>query len=252
MIVSLTFAGSDALKPRLFINLGGKSAEIARTRWVQFIALLVYRRLTGLENGWVTLDDVGRLLAFQKSKPKVIGKYLNSSSVEFPPVIAQFFSKFLDIPTTGPYSMLLDPELIETEIPCLEKYLRWITAPAPREKTDLVSLWHIAQQAYRNHAYASYQNLLQAYIRAASNDRHVPQFTLPFAYIRLADTEFICRSNVIDVRNSLENARRLILELKPDAWKNILLADSLDIEAINLNRRETPFNKFMNLNIQSL
>jgi len=252
VILHLKFTDDDAFKPCLNIQVQGNQIPIMRTRWIQFLALLIYRRLTGLDNGWATLEDVQRLLAFQKTKHLAIGKYLTSSYFDLQPEVGQFFKNYLYLSTTGPYTLMLDNDNIQTDLKLLTNYLRWITANPVNEKTDVESLWDIAKAMYRKHNYSSYQNILKNFIKAAINDRRLPEWCIPYAFIRLADTEIICRSNVVDFKSAILNAKRFSSDLDKESWRKILYADANDIESINIDGSSKSVRQFTKLNSESI
>ena len=252
MILRLTFTDDDAFKPSLIIQAQGIQVEITRTRWIQFLALLIYRRLTGLDNGWATLEDIQRLLAFQKTKQTAIGKYITSSYFDLQPEVGDFFKNYLYLSTTGPYTLMLDNESIHTDLKLLTQYLKWITAIPVNEKTDVESLWEIAKPMYRKHNYSSYQNILKNFIKAAINDRRLPDWCVPYAFIRLADTEIICRSNVVDFKSAILNAKRFSSDLEKESWRKILYADANDIESINIDGSTRSVRQFTKLNSESI
>jgi hypothetical protein len=84
MQLNLVFCDNDVFKLRLTVLVANKEYEIKAIRWVQLIALLVYYRLNAVEERWITLKDISHLLSFKKLKPESIGKYLNSSIIDFP------------------------------------------------------------------------------------------------------------------------------------------------------------------------
>lgn len=219
---------------------------------MQFLALLIYRRLTGLDNGWATLEDVQRLLAFQKTKQNAIGKYLTSSYFDLQPEVMQFCKNYLYLSTTGPFTLILDNNNIQTDLKLLTNYLKWITANPVNEKMDVEALWDIAKSMYRKHNYSSYQNILKNFIKAAINDRRLPAWCVPYAFIRLADTEIICRSNVVDFKSAILNAKRFSSDLGTESWRKILYADANDIESINMDGSSKSIRQFTKLNTESL
>jgi len=251
VILRLTFTDDDAFKPSLIIQTQGIQVEITRTRWIQFLALLIYRRLTGLDNGWATLEDIQRLLAFQKTKQTAIGKYLTSSYFDLQPEVGQFFKNYLYLSTTGPYTLMLDNDSIETDLKLLTQYLKWVTAIPVTEKTDIESLWGIAKSMYMQRNFSSYQNMLKNFIKTAINDRRIPAWLVPYAFIRLADTEIICRSNVIDFKSAILNAKRFSSDLGQENWRKILYADANDIESINMDCSSKSVRQFARLNSES-
>jgi hypothetical protein len=127
MKLHLTFSDENPTKPVVSIQGGDKIALVRRERWQQFLALLAYRCLTGVEDGWVRLEDIQNLSAFYPSRDKVIGKYLATSRFEFPPDVTRFLNRTMDVSTTGPYKLLLGRENIDTDLSRLEHYLELVT-----------------------------------------------------------------------------------------------------------------------------
>ncbi len=248
MFLKLSFTEDNPLKPRAFVVVQGHEHELRRDRWVQFLSLLVFRRLTGVEDGWVNLEDVCNLSAYHNSKPKVIGKYLATSRFEFSLDITRFLNRTIDITTTGPYKLILGRDRIFTELAALEQYIAMIDLKPSPPKTDGQSLWQAAQLTFDKYELNSCMEILQRFIDFAKTGGNIPAYQLPLAYIRLVRVERLSRRNIVDIDKSLERAKSLASKLKSPYERNILQAYAIAVEALHLAKNSDTYPEIFQLN----
>ncbi len=252
MKLHLTFSDENPSKPVVSVESGEKIALVRRERWQQFLALLVYRCLTGVEDGWVRLDEIQNLSAFHPSRDKVIGKYLATSRFEFPTEVTRFLNRTMDVSTTGPYKLILGRENIDTDLPRLEHYLELVTVRSLPDRMDCQSLWLASQLTLDKFELKSCLQILQNYIQIADKEEPVPDYQLPLAYIRMARVGRLAYENDIDVMMAIKTAWELSEKIKAPYERRMLLAYTLAVEAIIVGKDENTYKAIKRLNNRAL
>ena len=156
---------------------------------MQFVSLLVHRRLTGDNGGWVTLEDLTSLVAFRKLSPNAIGKYLVNRSAELTPLTMRFLRRYVNLTTTGPYTLYLNPDRIIVERPRLENYLRIIGSSPVAEKSSSILLWQEGEQNFRDSDLLSSHRLFEAFTRIVKPSELDYHSLMTVACLRLAEIE---------------------------------------------------------------
>jgi hypothetical protein len=157
---------------------------------VQFVSLLVHRRVTGDNGGWVTLEDLASLAAFRKLSPNAIGKYLVNRSAELTPLTMRFLRRYVNLTTTGPYTLYLNPDRIIVERPRLENYLRIIGSSPVTEKSSSILLWQEGEQNFRDSDLLSSHRLFEAFARIVKPSEPDYHSLMTVACLRLAEIEY--------------------------------------------------------------
>ena len=153
MILSIVFTEENPQQPFVRISIREGEAAIKLTRWVQFLALLAYRRLRDIQNGWVQREELCRLISFNGIEPKAIGRYIADTHARFPDPIYKFVSRYLNITTTGPYALMLSQDKIAADLPKLEQYLSWIMEIPSPEDDNPEYLFGASMAAHDRHEY---------------------------------------------------------------------------------------------------
>jgi len=247
-ILHISFFEDESLKPRLVIRRGDLNYEVRRRRWLQFLSLLAYRRLTNINNGWVTLEDINPLSAFKDLEPKVIGKYISDSSSEFPPTMYQFIDRYLDITTTGPYNLYLNQSLIDTDILRLKEYIELITTYPPSSQRNSMILLDNAIKAYEEFDLSTSLKLTKAFINEARRVNNQSLNQLALAYIQLAEIERKSNRQRINPAYAIEKAKSLCQDIKQSRVRNPILSLAFATQALITKPNRRNIKKILELN----
>ncbi len=250
--IHLSFFEDNSLKPQLVISRGDSNYEVRKGRWVQFLTLLVYRRLTNTNDGWVTPEDISHLSAFRQIRFNAIGKYISDSSAEFPHVMLRFIRRYMDITSTGPYILLIDRSSIITDILRIKEYLDLISTYPTSYQNDSKVLWDISHKAYSEFDLLCSQKLTEAYIKSGRRSKSLSASKLASAYIRLADIEYRSRNSRINPFYAIEKAKSLCSEIKQTQLRNLILAHALGLQAMSIKSNKRNIKKIIELNRNAL
>lgn len=250
MLLKILFSRDNPIKPRVFVQISGKHFEIKRERWIQFISFLSYRRLTGLEEGWVNLNELAGLSAYSNAKADTIGKYLASSLYDFPLEITKFITTAIDVHTKGPFIFKISAKQIATNLPKLERYITIINLSPFPEQQDCQSLWQAARLTLDKYELRSSMAIIQTFLGIVDN--RVPNYQPPLANIRLAWMEYLRYDKTIDYKETLKTAANLTSEIKSVYERRILNAYINYIEALHLENADGSYEMIEDLQRKSL
>jgi hypothetical protein len=250
MILHLKF-NDETMIPHLIFQLDRKSYELKNIRWIQFIALLAYRRLSGDKNGFVTLEDIQQLRAFNRVNLRQIGKYLSNSSAESPPTMRKFIRNHLWINTLGPYELNLAPDRIITHQSNLKTYIDSITSLVLPPSTSLEVIWDTAQETFQRYELISSRKLFEAYINAGKTCKDIPVDQLILAYIRLLEIERAEFDNLPSYIKISSLVRKRCSEEKTSSKLRLLLSLLLSLEALGIDPDDQTIQLIINLSLKA-
>ncbi len=250
MLLKIIFSQDNPIKPRVFIQISRKHFEIKRERWIQFISFLSYRRLTGLEEGWVNLKELSGLSAFNSAKTDTIGKYLVSSLYDFPIEVTKFINSAIDISTKGPFIFKITDKQIESDLPRLERYITIINLSPFPEQQDCQSLWQASRLTLDKYELRSSMQITKTFLGIV--DSRVPNYQPPLANLRLAWIEYLRHEKSLNPDESLNTAEQLISKIKSVYERRILNSYVNYIRALHLESAENSYDQINDLYRDSL
>jgi hypothetical protein len=234
--IEVPFFEDNSTKPRFVINSDDSTYEVSKQRWVQFLILLTYQRLTNINDGWVTLEDVSRLSTFRRLKQRAIGKYISESIIGLPLYLQYFITKYLDdINTTGPYKLLIKPAFINADISKIKIYLNQVSPRNPSTKNDNQDLWEASKTAFSKYNLSSSRELASAYIRRAKDFDYSNQPNIAEIYIRLAEIERRCYVKKLSFYYTLGRAKQICKDILQPELKRLIMAYILSTHALLVN-----------------
>lgn len=252
MDMHFIFPEKTVFKPRLLIKAKGNRYEVTRRRWLQFLALLAYRRLTDIENGSVSLEEIARLSSFHSAERRTIGKYISTTSIEFPPTMNYFIRTCLDINTTGPYALALECEGIDADIKKLENYINWIYKKTTSVQSCTDAVWKTANSALERYELASSRQLFETFIETSSGNRSQPSDLVALAYINLAATVQLATRRSQVSRRLLAKARTAASGIKSLNKRNLILSYMQGEEAFLQPLDRKSIRKTLRINQQAI
>lgn len=250
MILHLIF-NDEAMIPHLIFQSDRKSYELKNIRWIQFISLLAYRRLSGDNSGFVTLEDIQQLRAFNRVNIRQIGKYLSNSSEESPPTMRKFIRNHLWINTIGPYELNLAPDRIITHQRSLKTYIDSITSLILPPSTSLEVIWDTAQEAFQRFELISSRKLFEAYINAGKTRKNIPVDQLILAYIRLLEIERTEFDNLPSYMKISSFVKKRCSEEKNNSKLRLLLSLLFSLEALGIDPDDQTIQLIINLSLKA-
>lgn len=255
MNLSIVFTEENPHQPFVRVSLKEGEASIKLTRWVQFLSLLAYRRLLGIENGWVQREELCRLISFNGIEPKAIGRYLADTYVRFPELIFKFFTRYLNITTTGPYSLLLNSDRITTDLPKLEEYLSWIMeVPSPNLNNPMHLFW-AGMAAQGRYEFFSGLALMKQFLSTVESQPNYEPTALAPCYFQIANILRLVEGNRFSGGHYIQKALKLLQNKKfaPVKKRIIIYANHLTANAlINNGQFASEKIKLNNLTIEMI
>ncbi|NQU05682.1 MAG: hypothetical protein HQ568_06280 [Calditrichaeota bacterium] len=251
--IKIAFLDDDSLKPRFIFNSGDSTSEVSKQRWVQFLVLLTYHKLTNINDGWVSLEDIRSLSTFRKLRPETIGKYISQSLDGLSQNLQYFINKHLnDINTIGPYKLLIKPTSIIADTSIIETYLKQISTGNFYKGNDNQDLWQASKKTYSDFSLSSSRKFTEAYIKRMrrSGDRTLSNLAL--AYIKLAEIERRCNNRKSNPYYAIEKAKNLCSKIKQSGLRNIILSYALSARALSLDFTAKNRNRVLELIDDSL
>ncbi|MBT3231306.1 MAG: hypothetical protein HN356_00680 [Calditrichaeota bacterium] len=250
MLLKIIFSRDNPIKPRVFVEISDKHYEIKRERWIQFVTFLSYRRLTGLEEGWVNLKELSGLSAFNHAKSDTIGKYLVSSLYDLQLEITKFINTAIDVNTKGPFIFKVAPKQIITDLPRLERYITIINLSPFPEQQDCQSLWQAARLTLDKYELRSSTQITQTFLNVA--DSRVPNYQPPLAHIHIAWMEYLKFDQTLDYVEALGVAEKLVSDIKSIYERRVLGAYINYIKALHLESVDSSYELIKELHRSSL
>ena len=213
MTLSILFPKDGSIRP---IFLVGRNV-IKNNRWQQFLALLAYQRIRDIDNGWVSVEDVNRLIAYRKLSVKNTGKYLVDSVRYQSPQFQRFIKRCIDLSSNNYLCLFLEADRIITDLPLLEKYLKWISCKPKLKRKNADLLWDTACNQLNRYELTGCQTIL----RGLLDDCNCGVERSVIALLRIAAIERYCDYKIIDPARCVDLAATLLDGIRSKSKQNL-------------------------------
>ena len=102
----------------------------------------------------------------------------------------RFLRRYINLTTTGPYTLYIEPDRIIVELPKLENYLRIVCSLPVGDKSGSALIWQEGEQNFRDSDLLSSHRLFEAFTRVVKPSDPDFHSQLAVACLRLAEIEY--------------------------------------------------------------
>lgn len=224
MNINFQFGESGTRTPKVTIRDGWAYCRVTHPRWIQLLALLSFRRLTGRDSGRVAIGELLSSIAFRGIAPENTARYFKRNLQQQAGLFQDFVRLYIDIRADRPFGIDLDKADIVARIDQLDRYIHstfhWLGSSSGDDDPQ----WASALAALNDFELRSAGSAFEQYFHNGELSDFHPAFRQALAIVNKTIIAYLLEGNTPYTLELLDRAQLLTNSMRADRHRMLIRA----------------------------